>query len=42
LLLDIPYGTAKVSNAAIEKILGPATNRNLKVITALAEKWADR
>lgn len=39
LLLDIPYGTAKVSNAAIEKILGPATNRNLKVITALAEKW---
>ena len=38
-LLDIPYGTAKVSNAAIEKILGPATNRNLKVITALAEKW---
>lgn len=40
LLLDIPYGTAKVSNAAIEKILGPATNRNLKVVTALAEKWA--
>ena len=38
-LLDVPYGTAKVSNAAIEKILGPATNRNLKVITALAEKW---
>lgn len=38
-LYDVPYHTAKVSNAAIEKVLGPATNRNRKVITALAEKW---
>ncbi|MDV3221123.1 DUF1697 domain-containing protein [Intrasporangium sp.] len=36
---DVPYHAAKVSNAAIEKILGPATNRNVTVITALAEKW---
>ncbi|GAA6525358.1 DUF1697 domain-containing protein [Intrasporangium sp. DVR] len=38
-LFDVPYHAAKVSNAAIEKILGPATNRNVKVINALAEKW---
>lgn len=36
---DVPYHAAKVSNAAIEKILGPATNRNVTVITALTEKW---
>jgi uncharacterized protein (DUF1697 family) len=39
LLYDVPYHAAKVSNAAVEKVLGPATNRNLKVISALAEKW---
>jgi uncharacterized protein (DUF1697 family) len=38
-LFDIPYSASKVTNAAVEKMLGPATNRNLKVITALAEKW---
>lgn len=39
LLYDVPYGEAKNSNAQIEKVLGPATNRNAKVIRALAEKW---
>jgi uncharacterized protein (DUF1697 family) len=39
LLYDIPYGEAKNSNAQVEKVLGPATNRNAKVIRALAEKW---
>ncbi len=38
MLYDVPYGT---SNAAplVEKKAGPGTNRNLKVIRALAEKW---
>jgi uncharacterized protein (DUF1697 family) len=39
LLYDIPYGEAKNSNAQVEKALGPATNRNVKVIRTLAEKW---
>jgi uncharacterized protein (DUF1697 family) len=39
LLYDITYHQAKNSNARIEKLLGPATNRNAKVIRALAEKW---
>ena len=26
-------------NAAVEKVVGVATNRNVKVIHALAEKW---
>ena len=39
LLYDIPYGEAKNSTAQVEKLLGPATNRNAKVIRALAEKW---
>lgn len=39
LLYDKPYHTAKISNAAVEKVLGPATNRNATVIRALAAKW---
>jgi uncharacterized protein (DUF1697 family) len=39
LLYDVPYGEAKNSNAQVEKLLGPATNRNAKVIRAMAEKW---
>ena len=39
LLYDKPYHEAKVSNVQVEKALGVATNRNLKVIRALAEKW---
>jgi uncharacterized protein (DUF1697 family) len=30
---------AKLSNAAIEKITGPATTRDIKVVRTLAEKW---
>lgn len=39
LLYDVPYHQAKNSNAQVEKLLGPATNRNATVIRALAEKW---
>lgn len=34
------YGSdAKLTNAQVEKLLGVATNRNLTVVSALAEKW---
>jgi uncharacterized protein (DUF1697 family) len=39
LLYDKPYHEAKVSNALVEKRLGVATNRNVKVIRALVDKW---
>ena len=39
LLLGANYHEAKLTNAAVEKYLGVATNRNLTVISALAEKW---
>lgn len=39
MLYDVPYGEAKTSNAQVEKLLGPATNRSAKVIRALAERW---
>jgi len=39
LLLGENYHEAKLTNAAVEKHLGVATNRNLTVISALAEKW---
>jgi uncharacterized protein (DUF1697 family) len=39
LLYDKPYHEAKVSNALVEKVLGVATNRNVKVVRALTEKW---
>jgi len=39
LLYDKPYHEAKVSNVQVEKALGVATNRNVKVIRALAQKW---
>lgn len=39
LLLGENYHEARLTNAAIEKRLGVATNRNLTVIRALAEKW---
>ena len=39
LLYDKPYHEAKVSNVQVEKALGVATNRNAKVIRALAQKW---
>jgi uncharacterized protein (DUF1697 family) len=39
LLLGQDYHSAKLTNAIIEKHLGVATNRNLTVISTLAEKW---
>ncbi len=41
LLLGRDYHSAKLSNALVEKHLGVATNRNVKVIRTLAEKWGD-
>jgi uncharacterized protein (DUF1697 family) len=41
LLLGSDYHSAKLSNAVVEKHLGVATNRNVKVIRTLAEKWGD-
>ena len=39
LLLGPAYHTARLGNADVEKHLGVATNRNVTVIRALAEKW---
>jgi uncharacterized protein (DUF1697 family) len=39
LLFDIPYHEAKGPNAAVKRALGVSTNRNLKVVRALAAKW---
>ena len=39
LLLGENYHEARLTNAVVEKHLGVATNRNLTVIRALAEKW---
>jgi uncharacterized protein (DUF1697 family) len=39
LLLGENYHQAKLTNAAVEKQLGVATNRNLTVITELADRW---
>jgi uncharacterized protein (DUF1697 family) len=41
LLLGDDYHSAKLSNTVVEKYLGVATNRNVKVIRTLAEKWGD-
>ena len=39
LLLGENYHEARLSNAVVEKALGVATNRNLNVISTLAQKW---
>jgi uncharacterized protein (DUF1697 family) len=39
LLLGENYHEAKLTNAVVEKKLGVATNRNLTVIAALADRW---
>lgn len=39
LMLDENYHSARLTNSAVEKILGVATSRNRNVITALAERW---
>jgi uncharacterized protein (DUF1697 family) len=38
MLYDVPYGTSKAT-PQVEKKAGPGTNRNLKVVRTLAEKW---
>ncbi|MFC6287826.1 DUF1697 domain-containing protein [Nocardioides sp. GCM10027113] len=40
LLVGAEYRSARLTNAAVEKWLGVATNRNVTVVRALAEKWA--
>lgn len=40
LILQTAYNETALGNAAVEKALGVATNRNLTVISALARKWA--
>lgn len=39
LLVMDPYHHARLTNADVEKSLGVATNRNLRVIRAMVEKW---
>ena len=39
LLVVTPSARGRLSNATVEKLLGVATNRNLKVVKHLAEKW---
>lgn len=39
LLLGENYHEAKLTNALVEQHLGVATNRNLTVVRALAERW---
>jgi uncharacterized protein (DUF1697 family) len=39
LLYDIPYGQARLSGAKLERALGPATNRSLKVLGEIVERW---
>lgn len=39
LLLETAYNETPLGNAAVEKVLGVATNRNLTVISVLAKKW---
>ena len=39
LLFDIPYHQAKGPNAAVRRALGDSTNRNVRVIRTLADKW---
>jgi uncharacterized protein (DUF1697 family) len=39
LLYDVPYGQAKLSNPKLEKAVGPATNRSLKVLREIVDRW---
>lgn len=39
LLYDVPFGKAKLSNPKLERTVGPATNRSLKVLREIVEKW---
>ncbi len=42
ILIGGSYHEAGLGNAEVEKALGVATNRNVTVIRAIAEKWCDR
>ncbi len=42
LLLGDNYRDAGLGNATVEKALGVATNRNVTVLRAIAEKWCGR
>ena len=42
LLLGGDYHSAGLTNAEVEKAMGVATNRNITVIRALADKWCTR
>jgi uncharacterized protein (DUF1697 family) len=37
--LDHPTAAAKMSNARMERLVGTATTRDLKVVATLAERW---
>ncbi|MCX6395440.1 MAG: DUF1697 domain-containing protein [Propionibacteriales bacterium] len=39
LLYDIPYGQAKLANPKLERTVGPATNRSLKVLREIVDRW---
>jgi uncharacterized protein (DUF1697 family) len=39
LLYDVPYGQAKLSNPKLERTVGTATNRSLKVLREIVAKW---
>lgn len=39
LLITDPYHRARLTSTEVEKVLGVATNRNLRVIRAIAVKW---
>lgn len=39
LLFDIPFGQAKPPDAATKRALGVSTNRNVKVLRAIVDKW---
>jgi uncharacterized protein (DUF1697 family) len=41
LLVVTPSARGRLSNAAVEKALGVATNRNLTVVRHLADAWGD-
>jgi uncharacterized protein (DUF1697 family) len=37
--IDRPNQAARLGNARLEKVLGPGTTRDFKVVTTLAERW---
>lgn len=39
LLYDVPYGRAKLSHPTLERTVGPATNRSLKVLREIVDRW---